>query len=206
MRKPVRAAVTAAVLVLSAIVLSGCDSSGVPAPGPAKIDVDTPALRQLKQQAGVEPCRPQTGQAVDGGLPDVTLPCLGGGKPVDLGALRGPLVVNLWASYCGPCRKEMPVLEQFHQKYGDRVGVLGVDYQDVQTVSALDLVRRSGVTYPLVADTEGALQGNGPFPARLGLPLFAFVAEDGQVELAAGGVDSVEDLERLVDEHLGVRL
>ncbi len=202
MRKGLLAAVAAAVLVLS-----GCGSTPAPrTTASSGIDVDTPQLRQLKQQAGIEPCRPGAGAPVDGGLPDVTLPCLGGGKAVDLAGLRGPLVVNLWGSYCGPCREEMPVLQQFHERYGDRVGVLGVDYEDAQTVSALALARKSGVTYPLVADTDGALQGNGPFPVRMGLPLFAFVDESGHVELAAGGVDSVAQLKQLVDQHLGLDL
>ncbi|NYD43627.1 TlpA family protein disulfide reductase [Nocardioides panaciterrulae] len=201
MRKGFLGPVAAAVLVLS-----GCGAGPAPTTASPSIDVDTPQLRQLKQQAGIEPCQHQTGDPVDGGLPNVTLPCLGGGPAVDLAGLRGPLVVNLWGSYCGPCRKEMPVLQQFHEKYGDRVGVLGVDYEDAQTASALELARKSGVTYPLVADTDGALQGNGPFPVRMGLPLFAFVDQDGHVELAAGGVGSVAELEQLVDQHLGLNL
>jgi len=194
------------VLAAAVLVLGACGSGGVPGPGAAKIDVDTPQLRQLKQDAGVEACRPGTGSAVDGGLPDVTLPCLGGGKDVSLSSLRGPLVVNLWASWCGPCRKEMPVLEQFHRLYGDRVGVVGVDFEDPQTVSAMTLVQKSRVTYPLLADPQGALAGRAPFPARMGLPLFAFVDANGKVELAAGGVDSVDQLVSLVDDHLGLSL
>ena len=193
-------------LAAAVLVLGACGSGGVPGPGAAKIDVDTPQLRQLKQGAGVEACRPGTGSAVDGGLPDVTLPCLGGGKDVSLSSLRGPLVVNLWASWCGPCRKEMPVLEQFHRLYGDRVGVVGVDFEDPQTVSAMTLVQKSRVTYPLLADPQGALAGRAPFPARMGLPLFAFVDANGKVELAAGGVDSVDQLVSLVDDHLGLSL
>ena len=107
----------------------------VPGPGPAKIDVDTPELRELKQEAGVEACAPGAGEPVDGGLPAVTLPCLGGGQEVDLARCAGPLVVNLWASWCGPCRQEMPVLEDFHEQYGDRVPVLGIDSQDPQTAA-----------------------------------------------------------------------
>ena len=196
----------AAALAAALLVLSACGSGSVPGPGAARVDVDTPQLRQLKQQAGVEPCRPGGGAAVDGGLPDVTLPCLGGGKDVTLSGLRGPLVVNLWASWCGPCRKEMPVLEEFHQRYGDRVDVVGVDFEDPQTLSAMALVQKSGVTYPLLADPQGALVGKAPFPARMGLPLFAFVDADGKVELAAGGVDSVDQLVSLVNDHLGVGL
>jgi hypothetical protein len=100
----------------------------------------------------------------------------------------------------------MPVLQQFHERYGEKVPVLGIDFVDPQTGSAMDLVRKTGVTYPLLADPQGDLQGNTPFPARMGLPLFAFVDAEGRVELAAGGVGSVDDLVGLVDEHLGVQL
>ena len=195
-----------AALAAALLVLGGCGSDSVPSPGPAKIDVDTAQLRQLKQEAGIEACRPGDGGPVDGGLPDVTLPCLGGGPDVALSGLRGPLVVNLWASWCGPCRQEMPVLQEFHERYGDQVRVVGVDFEDPQTLSAMALVQKSGVTYPLLADPQGDLVGNAPFPARMGLPLFAFVDEDGHVELAAGGVDSVDDLVALVEDHLGVAL
>ena len=136
----------------------------------------------------------------------MTLPCLGGGPAVDLAALRGPLVVNLWDSYCGPCREEMPVLQEFHDQYGDRVGVLGIDYEDPQTVSALPSRRKSGRDLPAGGRPRRRAPGNGPFPrSRMGLPLFAFVDEAGHVELAASaGSDSVDAARRSSPtEHLG---
>lgn len=198
--------VLGAALAAAVLVMSGCGSGSVPTPGAAHVDVDNPQLRHLKQEAGVAPCRPGNGEPVDGGLPDVTLPCFGGGPDVSLSGLRGPLVVNLWASWCGPCRKEMPVLEQFRQRYAGRVDVIGIDFEDPQTLSAMALVRKSEVRYPLLADPQGDLQGQPPFPGRMGLPLFAFVDADGHVEVAAGGVDSVEELASLAGEHLGMQL
>ena len=97
---------------------------------------------------------------------------------MNLADLRGPAVINLWAQWCGPCREEVPYYQQLHERAGDRVQVLGVDYQDTQPSLALDLVEQTGVTYPLVAD-PGA-QVRVPFKVR-GLPGVVFVDEDGAV-------------------------
>ena len=196
------------VATVIAVLLAGCASGGpVPSPGPAEVDVDTPALRSAKAAAGVEECRPGQGSPVDGGLPALTLPCFGGGPDVDLSRLRGPLVVNLWASTCGPCRQEMPVLQSFHEKHGDRVGVLGIDYQDVQTLAAMDLVRQTGVTYPLLADPQADLSGADPFPVLRGLPFLALVDEQGRVAHREYTIlESEQELADLVDRHLGVAL
>jgi thiol-disulfide isomerase/thioredoxin len=197
-----------AVALAALLALTGCAADpGAPAPGEARIAVDTPQLRQMKQAAGVEDCAPGDAAPVDGGLPAVTLPCLGGGPDVDLSRLRGPMVVNLWQSTCAPCRHEMPILQDFHERFGDRVAVLGVDYQDVQAVAAMELVRETGVTYPLLADPQSALDGAEPFPSLRGMPFLALVDEEGRVvhrEFVA--LQSRQQLLDLVDEHLGIRL
>lgn len=197
----------AAALLAALLVLTGCAGGASGPPGAAKIDVDTPELRQQKAAAGVEPCRPGDGEPVEGGLPSVTLPCFGGGEAVDLSSLRGPMVVSLWASWCGPCREEMPVLQQFHEAYGDRVPILGVDFQDSQPGQAMQLVEDSGVTYPLLADPQSALDGEAPFPRLSGLPFLAFVDAEGRVvhrEFVI--IDDEQQLVDLVDKHLGIEL
>ena len=200
-----RKALLAALLVAS---LSACTSDGGIDVRPPDVEVDTPALREVKARIGMEDCVPGDGDAVDGGLPAVTLPCLGGGPDVDLSSLRGPMVINLWAANCGPCREEMPALEAFHQQYADQVAVLGIDFNDVHPARALQLAEDTGATYPSVADPGGELMVEDTFAVvRRGLPAFVFVDETGAVVgQSSGGVDSVAEVEDLVAEQLGIRL
>jgi thiol-disulfide isomerase/thioredoxin len=199
------------VLALLLGVLTACSGTEGVGPidvRPPDVDVDTPALREVKARIGMDDCVPGEGEAVDGGLPDVTLPCLGGGPDVDLASLRGPMVINLWQARCEPCRREMPALEEFHQRHGDRVAVVGIDFNDVQPGAALELAERTGATYPSIADPGGELMAEDVFAvARRGLPAFVFVDADGVVVgQASGGVESAAEVEDLVAEHLGVRL
>jgi thiol-disulfide isomerase/thioredoxin len=133
-------------------------------------------------------------------LPDVSLPSLTGGAAVDLGALRGPAVVNLWAQWCVPCKRELPIYEQFFGRHGSRVSVLGVDWQDTQGDKARALAKRSGVTYPLVVDDEPAFRVNF-------LPRLVLVDADGKIAYQQYvEIKSLAQLEGLVEKHLGMSL
>ena len=197
-------------VLLACLLLASCastsTSTSTSSPGTGAVtstgvDVDTPALRTLKASAGIEPCPRGT---ASGGLPDVTLPCLGGGRPVDLARLRGPLVVNLFAQWCGPCRQELPYYQQLHRKGKGKVAVLGVDYLDTQPGQALQLARGAGVTYPLAADPGGLLRTG--LKIR-GLPGIAFVDREGKVvDVEFRLITSYAQLRSLVRRHLGVTL
>jgi hypothetical protein len=100
----------------------------------------------------------------------------------------------------------MPALQDFYEQYGDRVGVLGVDYQDQQPDAALELAGRLGVTYPLVADPGGDLNARDPMPVIRGVPWLVFLDAEGDVELVPGGIDSADELVELANEHLGTDL
>ena len=206
MTRPLAAVLAATLLAVS---LSACtsDGGGIDV-RPPDVDVDTPALREVKARIGMEDCEPGSGAAVEGGLPEVTLPCLGGGPDVELSALRGPLVINLWQANCTPCRKEMPALQAFHEKHADRVRIMGVDFNDVHPDGALALVEDTGATYPSIADPGGELMTEETFAiGRRGLPAFVFVDADGTVVgQSSGGVDSLAEVEDLVAKHLGITL
>ena len=199
----------AVALLAATLLLGGCGAAEEPFddyPDTSGVEVDTAHLRELKAEAGVEPCEPGEGEPVDGGPPELVLPCLGGGKDVDLASLRGPLVINLWASWCGSCRTEMPVLQEFHEKYADRVPLIGIDWQDVQVEAALDLVATTGVTYPLLADPDGEWGIIDGMPVR-GLPGIVLIDEDGTIAYRnLEVIESTDELVGLVEDHLGVTL
>lgn len=171
---------------------------------PSSVDVDTPELRDLKAEAGIEDCEPGPG---GGALPAVPVACLGGGPTVDLSSLRGPMVINIWQSACKACEKEMPILQAFHEAYGDRVAVLGIDSTDTFPGTALEQLDERGVTYPQLADPGGELQDTDTFSRVRFYPYLAFVDEDGEITYEKyGAVESAEELEGLVQQHLGVTL
>jgi len=205
-------AVLLALLMVLATACAEADQAEQSGPNPfadspppsSDVDVDTARLRALKQRAGIEDCpRVQPAAPVDGGLPDVTLPCLGGGPDVQLAGLSGrPLVVNMWASWCAPCREELPVLQEYAERADGRVQVIGVDFQDMRPEAALELARRAGVTYPLLADVDTALRE--PFRVQ-GMPWTLVIDADGRIaRTLAGQVHSVGELDAAVQDAVGV--
>ncbi len=87
--------------------------------------------------------------------PDFTLPNFGGDK-VSLKDFRGKLLLlNFWASWCVPCREEMPAMERLYQKYRDRgFVILGVNIKDDKK-SAVSFVRELKITFPIAFDPAG---------------------------------------------------
>ena len=88
--------------------------------------------------------------------PPLELPPLGGGNSRSLADYRGKVVVlNVWASWCTPCREESPLLERWHKRIVPRGGtVLGVNTQDVDS-DARAFIEEFGLTYPHLRDKEG---------------------------------------------------
>jgi cytochrome c biogenesis protein CcmG/thiol:disulfide interchange protein DsbE len=91
----------------------------------------------------------ETSLAVGDPVPDRELPVLGGEGRGEIADYRGHWVlVNLWASWCTPCRQEAPLLDRFARRHRNRnVRVLGIDVQD-NSDDALAFLRRYGVAYP----------------------------------------------------------
>ena len=185
--------------LVAATVLAGCSSGGSDDPGPA------PSTAVAGVETSLQPCPEQPDQAAAGAqtLPPLSFDCLGGGE-LDLARAPGvPTLVNLWGSWCAPCRAELPLLQEFADAAGDRVRVVGVISKD-GVPQAGSFADDAGVTFP------GAFDGDGELMTELGLnalPFTYFLDADGRlVHSELGPVDSVDELRGLVAEHLGVRL
>jgi cytochrome c biogenesis protein CcmG, thiol:disulfide interchange protein DsbE len=179
-------------------LLAGCTSGGA--------DDETPAPAASPTAASVlEPCPEQPDEPAAGGsdVPALTFDCPGGGT-LDLTRAPGvPTVVNLWGSWCAPCRDELPLLQELADGGADRIRVLGVISRDGEP-QAESFADDAGITFP------SAFDGDGELMAELGLnalPYTFFLAADGTLAHSElGPIDSVAELKGLVAEYLGVQL
>ena len=182
----------------------GTDDDSPTFGGGAAPTTDADQLAAAKKRANIEDCPTSSGTApADDALPDLTLDCLGGGTPVRLSGLAGtPTVINLWASWCAPCREELPLLAKAHRAYGDKVRIIGVDFDDSAPDAALELAERSGVTYPLLSDPDAETKASLKV---IGLPQTVFVDAQGtMVATERVAFRSYADLKAAIEKHLGV--
>jgi thiol-disulfide isomerase/thioredoxin len=200
-----RRATGVTVLAVAMAALTACSGhSQTSYQGDQTLTVPAPDLVAIKKHSDIPNCPQTPAGSVDGGMPAVTVPCLGGGRPVDVAGLRGPMIVNFWASWCGACRDEMPALAAY-AKSQSGVKVLGVDYLDPQAAAALDLAKRSGVAYPLVADPKGALDDASPLPHISAMPMTVFLGADGKIaHVEAKAYTSRQDVAAAAQQYLGV--
>ena len=182
-------------LLAGALVLGGRGSTSQPA-------AQDPGLDRLRAAAALAPC--PSGLSPE--LPELVLPCVGApGEVRTTGVLGTPALVNVWATWCAPCVREVPLLQSLHERT-DAVEVVGVLTQDTLENGlqfADDASLGFDMTYASVADEQGALMrryGSGP-------PITLFVTAAGKVaHVQRGEFTSQAQLDGLVEKHLGVRL
>ena len=152
---------------------------------------------------GLQLINTQQGQPNRGPAPDFTLELFDemGGGTFTLSENRGKVVViNFWASWCGPCRVEAPALQEVWEAYQDRgdVVLVGVDYVD-NTQDALGYINEFGITYPNGPDLGTRISDAYRIQ---GVPETFVVGKDGHIfQFIYAGV-SARDLANIIDRAL----
>ena len=115
-----------------------------------------------------------------------------------LATSESPMVVNLWASWCIPCRSEAPLLTEAHRQLGDEIRFIGIATQDSQ-VDAEAFVAEFSMTFENYFDRNGEVKG---WIGSLGLPTTFFVAPGGEVVSTVFGIIDERSLALEIDELL----
>jgi len=169
-------------ILLAVLLLAGCSSS------PEKIAGQVISCNSLvSTQAG----------------DSINLDCLDGGTGASVNTLKGPMIINVWGSWCGPCKEEMPILRSFYKKAEGSVALVGVDVEEASIKDGQDFVENNGITWPNLFDSSGSSRSY----FGMGVPVTWFIATDGSVAYKHVGVLKNEiELITLTSKYLGVKL
>lgn len=122
------------------------------------------------------------------------------GDPLSFASFAGkPVMLNFFASWCGPCVSEMPVIEALSREFTDELTVIGLAFEDAKP--ALDIVASTGVTYLTGLDENGVLLERFD---GFGMPTTVFIDSDGSViDIHIGELSESAFRDKLL-EHLGI--
>jgi len=124
------------------------------------------------------------------------------GKPVNKGNWAGKVVlVNFWATWCPPCREEIPELLQLQKEFKDRLEIVGISEDDDPPANVLKFARQQGMTYPIVMYTQQLIDAYGGVPA---LPTSFVIDTQGRVVQKHSGLEPIELYELEIRALLGM--
>ena len=133
----------------------------------------------------------------------VQLGCLDGGEGTYLQGLRGPMLINVWGSWCYECGIEMPYLRTFYAKAQGKVALVGVDVEEKNIEAGQKYVESHGITWPNLYDDDGRSRGF----FGMGVPVTWFIADDGSVAYKKiGGFKNELEIIELTAKYLDVSL
>jgi thiol-disulfide isomerase/thioredoxin len=168
-------------IVLSLITLTGCSLTQ---PIPIKGEVVSCASIKVAPSAGI------------------ALDCLDGTPGVAVDSIVGPALINVWGSWCQPCKQELPHFAHYLAQNGNRVQLIGVDVEEKSPAVARKFVTTHGMTWPILYDANGSTRGK----FGMGVPVTWFVDASGKVtHKKYGPFHSPEEIQLDVIKYLGIK-
>ena len=130
-----------------------------------------------------------------------TLDCLDGNSEILLESIKGPAVINVWGSWCIPCRQEMPFLRELAAT--GKVKIIGIDVEEKNMEAARKFIVDQGMTWPNLYDKDGSTKST----FGMGVPITWYLDLDGKVVYRHIGVlKSKNQLFSEVEKYLGIKL
>ena len=175
------------ILLIMTLLITGCTSS---------TKVNSPGF--------VAPC--DQIKLVESAEKSVLLPCLDGVGEINFHQLKGPLVINVWGSWCEGCKQEMPYFVELYQNpvfKSGQIQMLGVNVEEKSTEDAIEYIQKSGMSWPNLEDISGVSKSLfGP-----GVPVTWFIDKEGKnVATKIGAYTNRQQLFDQFEKAFGVKL
>ncbi len=130
------------------------------------------------------------------------LECLGGGAPIAADSIVGPVLVNVWGTWCAPCKQELPHLAHFLQQGDGSVQVIGIAVEEKSQAAVKKFIERKGMTWPVLYDATGSTKSI----FGMGVPVTWFIDAQGKVvHRKFGPFKSTEEIQLAVAKYLGTK-
>jgi thiol-disulfide isomerase/thioredoxin len=130
------------------------------------------------------------------------LECLGGGAPIAADSIVGPALVNVWGTWCAPCKQELPHLAHFLQKGDGSVQVIGIAVEEKSQAAVKKFIERNDMNWPVLYDATGSTKSI----FGMGVPVTWFIDANGKVvHRKFGPFDSTEEIQLAVAKYLGTK-
>jgi thiol-disulfide isomerase/thioredoxin len=171
-------------IVVIALFLSGCSNSD-----------------PVAQTGEVISCESVTTdkEVVEG----ISLECVDGSPGAIIESLRGPMILNVWGSWCTTCLAEMPEFVSFYSKAKDKVQLVGVAVEEASPANSQRFIEENGMTWPNFYDRENETRAY----FGMGVPVTLFIDASGKtVYKKIGVIESESELVALTEKYLGVQI
>ena len=133
----------------------------------------------------------------------ISVECVDGSAGAILESLRGPLIINVWGSWCTTCLAEMPEFVSFYSKAKGKVQLVGVAVEEATPEDSRKFIEEHGMTWPNFYDRENDTRKF----FGMGVPVTWFIDETGAVTYKKIGIiKSVDELNTLTAKYLGVKI
>ena len=133
---------------------------------------------------------------------EVVAECLDSSPGVNIAAIKGPAIINVWGSWCDPCKEEIPYFAEYFQTKDPQIQLIGVDVEENRIEDGRMFARTHGIMWPNLFDGDGSTRKY----FGMGVPVTWFIDSDGKVLYKKiGPIKSVEELRTLSFKYFGLR-